>query len=440
MVTTSGDKPDVTIDARPIRPTSNKTPWDRALAIRDRITAEIRKTLAQEKLEAAVFNSPNGGYPPWVKLEAWLPGKTSALGTASRERAGLVFTVDAKPYFEHDIVITADLARGNTKIKAADRPEFPVERVSEWVLYALDRGAKPSNYTPRKDAFVHAIAHFLPFIPAPHSNRLQSIYRTWLTAAQFVGYSSLIAIIGGGAVFANAPNDSAPPLPAMIIIACGLAGLVAAAMIARSRKRSVSVTTQSRLPPRNLVLVDSWHAVISELGGDFAKVKQRLLAAIRNDASPNTACQTETYTHQAPNGYEQRDRLVVTRDQGMVHIHLYQFAHDLFVGWYAYLNWAQWGETNPVAVRVHKGQEVEYRDLRPATYVPNQFDLIDLSSLSEFVHRRLEREIKAIMKERDIDQEIDFKVIRGDRDRALDQERHGSGEKKSSMAATWSYK
>src|SRR5262249_34586886 len=175
-----------------------------------------------------------------------------------------------------------------------------------------------------------------------------------------------------------------------------------------------------------------------ELGRDFSKVKQQLVDAIAEDASSGIACQTETYTHRAPNGYEQRERLVVTRDQGMVHVHIYQFGDDLFVAWYAYGNWAQWAETKPVVVKVHSGREVEYRDLRPAIYVPSQFDLIDLSSLSEFVHRRLEREIKALMKEKAIDQEIDFKVIRGDRDRALDEERHKAGEKKGGGAA-WSY-
>jgi hypothetical protein len=429
------------IDARPVRPTSDQTPWDRALALRDQFAAEVRKTLEREKLDAAVFVSPNGAYPPWVHLQAWLPGKSkTALGATSRERAGLVFTIDAKPYHEHDIVITADLARGKTKIKAPQWPHFPIRNVSEWVLYTLDRGPKPTNYRPFGDALVGMITSMIPFAHPPHGNRLMQQYRTSLTGAKVLGWISVVAIFVGGSFVANSADDAMPSVAGILVILAGLAGLIGAAIIVKSLKRSVSVTMQSVLPPRNLVLVDSWHAVVAELGRDFAKVKQRLLTAITDDAGPGVTCQTETYTHQAPNGYEQRDRLVVTRDQGMVHVHVYQFGHDLFVGWYAYLNWAQWGETNPIAVKIHEGQEVEYRDLRPATYLPNQFDLIDLSSLSEFVHRRLEREIKSMMKERDIDQEIDFKVIRGDRDRALDQGRHAPDEKKAGGGAAWSYR
>src|SRR5207302_1571382 len=121
----------------------------------------------------------------------------------------------------------------------------------------------------------------------------------------------------------------------------------------------------------------------------------------------------------------------------MVHVHIYQFGNDAFVGWHAYLNWAQWDETKPVSKKIANGHEVEFRDLRPSVYIPNQFDLIDLSSLSEFVHRRIEREIKAMLKEKAIDQEIDFKIIRGDRDNALSEERHKGDEKKRKG---WTYR
>jgi hypothetical protein len=444
MAVTTANASDA-IDARPVRPTSKDTPWDRALELRDRFASELRATLQREKLDAAVFVSANGNFPPWVQLQAWLPGRSSSrIGAGGRERASVSFTIDAKPYHEHDVVVSAALERGKTKINAKEWPDFPLPHVSEWVLYALDRGPKPSNYTPLQDALRHFVTAMIPFVHGPHSNRLLPEYRTRFTGAMLLGLISLLLLVGGGQGLSAAANSYETPVLPLLALVLGLAGLIATAAIVRSRKRAVCVTTQSELPPRNLVLVDSWHAVVSELGRDFAAVKRRIVEALAEDASPGVSCQTETYTHRSPNGYEQRERLVVFKDQGMVHVHVYQFGHELFVGWYAYLNWAQWGETNPVGVKIRDRQEVEYRDLRPATYVPNQFDLIDPSSLSEFVHRRLEREIKALMKEKAIDQEIDFKVIRGDRDRALDEERHGGDEKASSASqkassTSWSY-
>jgi hypothetical protein len=424
------------IDARPIRRTSNKTPWDKALALRDEIASEVHRTLTRENLDAAVFVSSNGNYPPWVELHAWLPDRSKmVLGVASRERAQLVFTIDAKPYHEYDIVISAKLKRGKSKISVSERPDFPVRCVAEWVLYALRRAPMPTNYTPA-DALLRLITAYVPFARGPHSNRLLPEYRNSVTIASALGIGSII--IGGAAAVVLMTDDD-PPLLAFLGILLSFASLIGAGLIARFRKRAISVTTQSELPPRDLVLVDSWHAVVAGLASDFASARERLVRAVSEEASPGVACQTETYTHQAPNGYEQRERLVVGKGQGMVHVHIYQFGYDLFVGWYAYVNWAQWGETDPVSVNIKEGLEVEYRDLRPSIYVPNQFDLIDLSSLSEFVHRRLEREIKAMVKEEAVDQEIDFKVIRGDRERALDEERHAKDEKKSGGPA-WSYR
>jgi hypothetical protein len=415
------------IDARPVRPTSNTTPWDRALAIRDQIATVVRDTLAKEGLEAAVFVSQNGEYPPWVKLEAWLPGGSDP---ASRERAELLFTIDVKPYHEHDTVISAQLTRGKKKIAVKERPRFAERYVVEWVRYALGRGRKPGNYTPKLDALLGVFAALIPFVHGPHSNRLRREYRTRFTGAMALGIGSALLLL-------LAQPLALQPALSMLLTLAGIAGLVGTALIVRFRRQTVSVTPQSELQPRHLGLVDSWHAVVAELGRDFANVRRRIIRAIVDDAELGVKAQLETYTHRSPNGYEQRERLVLDKDQGMVHVHIYQFGNDIFVGWHAYLNWAQWGETNPVSKKIRDRQEVEFRDLRPSVYIPNQFDLIDLSSLSEFVHRRIEREIKAMLKEKAIEQEIDFKVIRGDRDNALDEERHKGDEGKRKG---WTYR
>jgi hypothetical protein len=250
-----------------------------------------------------------------------------------------------------------------------------------------------------------------------------------MTFALVIAIASLLAIALGGTEVSEAPTGG------FLLILAGVAGIVTAVLIVRFRERAVAVTAQPVSPPRSLVLVDSWHVVVAELGRDFANVKRRLISSISEDTIFGITAQREFYTHRTPNGYDHRERLVVAKDQGMVHVHIYQFGHDAFVGWHAYLNWAQWGESNPISVKVLERREVEFRDLRPTFYVPTQFDLIDLSSLSEFVHRRLERELKALIKEKSIDQEIDFKIIRGDRDRALDEKRHGEDKKKG-----WSYR
>jgi hypothetical protein len=63
--------------------------------------------------------------------------------------------------------------------------------------------------------------------------------------------------------------------------------------------------------------------------------------------------------------------------------------------------------------------------------VPNEYDLIDLNSLIEAVHRCVTVVLKAVMEEHKIDQEIDFTIIRGDRDLALDKDRYDRRQKQS---------
>ena len=52
------------IDARPVRPTSNETSWDKALALRDQFAAEVRGALEREKLMLRCSSRPMAAIRP----------------------------------------------------------------------------------------------------------------------------------------------------------------------------------------------------------------------------------------------------------------------------------------------------------------------------------------------------------------------------------------
>ena len=54
-------------------------------------------------------------------------------------------------------------------------------------------------------------------------------------------------------------------------------------------------------------------------------------------------------------------------------------------------------------------------------HLPNEFDLIECDVLSETTHRRLVSEIKAYLKEREIEDDLDFEIIHGDRARRCEE-------------------
>jgi hypothetical protein len=420
------------IDARPVRPTSTDTLWDRAVVVRDELAVQIRATLDEEQLGALVFVSANGNYPPWVKLEAWLPeSDRRSVDSASRERAELLLVVDVKPYHRHQLVVSAQATRSGRTIRIEQHSAFSRSDVAEWTRYAVARAGKPGNYHPFGNALAAIIAA-LPLVPYRGRNPVNDAYRNrfFLTRVGSLTAGSIMLF-----PLALLAIDPVPALTVSLIL-LGTSGLVVAWSIKRRRAQAIFVVEQPIPPPRNTGLVDSWHVVVAEFGRDYDTVKQRLMRSVTAEQGPGVSCQAEVYGYRTSNGYEERERLVVSKGQSIVHVHIYRFTDDLFVGWNAYLNWAQWSETPAVSRKVERGQTVEFRELRRGYYVPNQFDLIDLTSLSELVHRRLERELKSILKEKEIDQEIDFRIIRGDRDVALDQSRH---EEQDNSRHSWRY-
>ena len=60
---------------------------------------------------------------------------------------------------------------------------------------------------------------------------------------------------------------------------------------------------------------------------------------------------------------------------------------------------------------------------------------MELGALAETTHRNIVREIKAFLKEKEIEADLDFQIIRGDRNRAL-TEGNEQGTKKQKKQAT----
>lgn len=405
-----------TLDARPVRPTADTTLWDEAVARRDQIAQRIRDTLTARGVEALVFVSEPGNYPPWARLESWMPVDAvfwQPIG--SRQRSILNFIVDVQPYRRAQIVVTARLNRGSREIVAENRADFSLEDVAEWTNCALSPKTKPRN-----------VSFFDKFFFWRNDNPIARPFKSQLMDRLKANWQSLLLVAAALLlwVIGLALSNS-------WLFLLGLAALLFSFYVVgrsnRHRAQSVYVPEQPVFAPRQIGLVDSWHAVIAGLGQNFTETRERLLSRLKEEeGKAGIACRTETYGYRTPNGFEQRQRFVISKGQAIVYLHTYAFGADMFIGWNAYLNWMQWAETAAVSSRVEPSGNVEFRELRGGFYRPTHLDIVDLNSLSELVHRHIERELKAIMKEKEIDQEIDFKIIRGDRDTALDESRHGS--------------
>lgn len=407
------------IDAQPVFPRATDTEWDRAVEIRNMIAAEVKSVLAAEQVAALTMSSANGIYPAWFRLEAWLPGEVP--GVDARQRNDLVFVVDSQPYRVNPIVTTVTLTSGQKSYAYESYAPLSSASIADWTRFAIGRGSRPATASRWRNTLRQMFGL--------HKNRIRSSFRGGFSAATVLAFAGVASLILG-------PNLGVSVAPFMSLL--GILLFVMAVLVGKRQRSIVHVPHQPVVPPRDTGLVDSWHAVVAEIGRDYPAVRRRLVTNIaRACESVGVACRAETYSFRSPTGYEERERLIVDKGQSIVHIHIYPFGDDIFVGWDALLNWAKWQETAPVSTRAMSDMKVEFRELRPGLYIPSQFDIMDLNSLSALVHRCIKSDLLAILKERSISQEIDFRVIRGDRGSALDQKKRGGAAADSGQKRAW---
>lgn len=415
-------------DYRPFHRTSQETVWSNAFQMRDACYEAIVQELEAKHLKALVVKSENGQYPPFIRLEAWKPldGRVRS-DTDSRIRSDMELQFKAMPYHEHTVVTTARARVANRSIAMADRPRFSVNDAVEWAFYTVGAQGKPRNYRPVADFFSNMFLSLIPFARTLHSNRIERRFRDSfrISLPRVLGVIGLLLAVTGFMMMQTAPYYATGQITfGLFLIVLAVPLIIAAFIIHKRRKMAVSVSDRPIIPPRYLLMLDSWHAVIPDLGPVAGEIKSKIRKKLSGLDAAGITSEIERYGFRTPNGFDERDRIVVSKGQGVAHIHVYNFGKDLFVGWDSYANWAQWQETPAISVRHGAGATTEYRGLQAGVYIPNQFDLIDLNSLTELVHRDITRIVKAAMEEHKIDQEIDFSIIRGDREAALDREKY----------------
>jgi hypothetical protein len=89
------------------------------------------------------------------------------------------------------------------------------------------------------------------------------------------------------------------------------------------------------------------------------------------------------------------------------------YGQDMHVGWDGHINLGTWAEVT-VAMGTHKatGEPVELRTFATGVHTANEYDYTDAAFLIEWVHAKVTQLVKRKMKEHQIDQEIDFRIVR----------------------------
>ncbi|MBY5351308.1 hypothetical protein [Rhizobium leguminosarum] len=200
-------------------------------------------------------------------------------------------------------------------------------------------------------------------------------------------------------------------------------GLLAAfaALFFWDRQRQTIIYNEGRPlnDPRTLLIADYWHSVLDKLGDSDKDVTERFLSLFVVLPHPMISIGKESYFTVGPDGNEARDHITLTFRRAIIYCQIQAYSGELYVGWDAYLNIGRWKE-----VEIARGMQslkgvLSVRTVEPDYASVNEYDLHDLNCLIEWTHSRLTEVVRAVAAEKDLDQQLDFKIQRAERQTLL---------------------
>ena len=106
----------------------------------------------------------------------------------------------------------------------------------------------------------------------------------------------------------------------------------------------------------------------------------------------------------------------MTSGRGIVFCQIYQYGDDLYVGWDGHVNIGQWVE-EAVVTGIDRAtrKPIVLNAVVSGTQPASEYDVMDLSCLVEWTHAQVVKLLKRLIEDQQIDQEIDFHILRGER-------------------------
>jgi len=385
---------EVRIDVQPILPRNRDNLWNRAERERDSMYDLLTNIVSAEGIEPLLLKSPPLVFPIWVNVEIWMPTQSKIC----TDRAGFTISIQPRPYhqheFEYNLAYQLNGKKKNiTRISALDKSQL-----SEVVRFLLRKGRKP-----RLVRFREPGQQLLFWRP---KNKIREI------KADYLKQSGYLLVLVSLFIFFSPIFGDLTPLLALLLLATGLI------LLWRRARRPLWVRCEGKpdREPRFLTRVDSWQTVIFGIGDKESSFRARFMSQLKSPPTDRFRWHLEKVWYWGLDGKEEREQIVLTLGRGLVFCQIYQYGKDLYVGWDGHINYGQWVEQQ-VARGIDRTTRMptSITIVNPGTQSISEYDLIDLNCLMEWTHAQIVMISKDFIKELSIDQEIDFKILRGER-------------------------
>ena len=443
------------VNARPYLQRADANVVAEAEATRDILHQAWLDECSRRGLEANVLKSPPFAMPPWASVEAWMP---TADASATRRFLASIH-IRPTPYhalpFEYDLVVK----RGEQEQRLSRMMSFTAEDARR-VLGTLAEGQP----LPRLRSRCVRTAWWMFWRP---SNRCHQVRRDWTATLGLVVFL-LWLVLGLGLVVAGAASTR-PPILQMLVLylasgglialfardgllgeepraaaaaiffvlalglglgaalapnigvaslafVAGLTGSIAALQALGRRPQITRSVIAPDVEPRDLRLVDSWQVLVGDLGDDWNEVQLEFFSRVRNAQLPKLRHRVEKTWYHSPRGIEEREQIALEHGRSILFVHIYRYGKDLYAGWDAHLNRGAWTEKR-LAHGIDRGlaRPTSVNSLTSGSHANSEYDLVDANTLIEWTHFQIVQVLKHFMALRNIDQEIDFKIQRGQR-------------------------
>lgn len=399
---------DTTLDARPYLPRNAVNPISTAEAVRDEVYDELTAFCEESGVEGLLAKSPPFSPEVWVRLEVWR--KLSSRDDLSARASALV------------------------KIKPRPFHRFPHE-----VELECERFGRKKTYGPLAPLSQREIRHLVSFLVGSRDGKLRltrlraSYVQLWRPRNRIEGIrrDALLWVCGGLAAAAFIAWFIGGALAGFLFAVASIGGLI---WYVREPKLILS-TGRPQQEPRRLIRLDSWQTVLRAAASEADGFMESLHRELEGSGSDEARLSLEDIWYWGVDGKEERRQLVVTFRRAVAFIHVYGYQHDLFVGWDAHVNAGTWSEVR-VGGGIDRGSgyRVRAHSIESGWHIPNEYDITDASYLSEWIHAVMVQRVKETIERLKIEQEIDFAILREDRQGVAGRRDKSGGGDKPSLA------
>ncbi len=411
-----------TVDVRPLINRNKDNVTDKVEGVRDRIYNYFRQACLAENVDGVILKSYPFSVPVWVEFQCWVR-RSGEQHLTDRSTARL--TILPREFHHYDHEINLEIKEGDKTRLYRSIVELDLANVKALVHYMLRRtnfkvfGFKrvrarswelwlPRNqvtylgkdWLGRSTPFLYVIGILLllafPFVwPV-----------LWMIGMDVIGMPPDFLRLIGTLVFLAVPSLAT-------VVLLGAVGLTVYTKFRRTYFLSPGKPVHE---PRVLLRMDSWQALVRDIGRESVKVKAAVKKELAIGLSEGVQLSDERIWYAGVDGPEERDQIVVTFRRGIGFIHVYSYGKDLYVGWDAHVNAGAWKE-KPISdgLEPQTRQYCRVNTIESDWHVPNEYDLTDTNCLIEWIHAAVTKVTERILAEYKIDQEIDFQILRAER-------------------------